>query len=132
MEKANKSLELHNNGYNCAQCVLAANHDLCGLDENTALSITTGFGGGMRCGEICGAISGGVMAISHAFTSADPSDMAARNKATVLCKEFIEKNREKYGAIVCRELKGPGAKVPCNTLISENADLVAEIINNNK
>ena len=60
-----KALALHAQGFNCAQCVLSALGDYTGMDEKTALAISAGFGGGVRCGEICGAVSGAVMALGN-------------------------------------------------------------------
>ena len=51
------AIAYHDQGYNCAQSVLAALQEETGLDENTAKRVAAGFGGGVRCGEICG-ISG--------------------------------------------------------------------------
>ena len=46
-------------GYNCAQAVVLAFCDVTGLDEKTALRISSSFGGGMgRLREVCGACSG--------------------------------------------------------------------------
>lgn len=51
--------------YNCAESVLrAANEEYgLGLDEG-ALKLMAGFGGGMGCGGVCGALSGGIAALS--------------------------------------------------------------------
>ena len=46
----------HTNGCNCAQSVLMALQNETGLDEDTSRRVATGFGGGVRCGEICGSI----------------------------------------------------------------------------
>jgi C_GCAxxG_C_C family probable redox protein len=57
----------HNkNGYNCAQSVLLALHlhmDING--ENSLIpKIAAGFGGGIgRCGSVCGALTGSIMAV---------------------------------------------------------------------
>lgn len=50
--------------YNCAESVLrAANEEYgLGLDEE-ALKLMAGFGGGMGCGGVCGALSGGIAAL---------------------------------------------------------------------
>ena len=46
-------------GYNCAQSVLLAFSDLTGLEDKTALAISSSFGAGMgRLREVCGAVSG--------------------------------------------------------------------------
>ena len=80
MSVQEESLRLHACGYNCAQSVLAALGSYTGLDEKTALSISGGFGGGVRCGEICGAASGAVMALGLAFPYANGEDAEAKAK----------------------------------------------------
>ena len=51
------AIAYHDNGFNCAQSVLAALQEETGLDESTAKRVAAGFGGGVRCGEICGSIT---------------------------------------------------------------------------
>jgi C_GCAxxG_C_C family probable redox protein len=60
-----RALKLFSDGnkYNCAQAVLGAFCEESGLDINIAFKLANGFGGGIRCGETCGAVSGAVMAI---------------------------------------------------------------------
>jgi C_GCAxxG_C_C family probable redox protein len=62
--KSEAALEKFFSGYNCAQSVLFA---FCGdldLDKDLALRMASGFGGGMGGRqEVCGAVSGGVIAI---------------------------------------------------------------------
>lgn len=129
MNMGSKATNLHNSGYNCAQSVFCACSGECGIDEKTAFAIGAGFGGGAGCGELCGAISGGIMAIGAAFAGDDPQNMS---KVKELRGEFVKKVREKYGVIVCRELKAPGKVVPCDTIIEGCAALADEIIKKNK
>ena len=54
-----KAHELFKQGYNCAQSVFAAFCDVTGIDFETAIKLTSGFGagmGGMR--DTCGAVTG--------------------------------------------------------------------------
>ena len=54
-----KAHELFKQGYNCAQSVFAAFCDVTGMDFETAIKLTSGFGagmGGMR--DTCGAVTG--------------------------------------------------------------------------
>ena len=64
MRETAKKYYLEQN-YNCAESVLrAANEEYgLGLDEG-ALKLMAGFGGGMGCGGVCGALSGGIAALS--------------------------------------------------------------------
>jgi len=53
--------------FNCAQAVFATYAKRLGLDVNTALKIGTPFGGGIaHKGQICRALSGGLMVIGPA------------------------------------------------------------------
>ena len=79
MDIKEKAEKLHKSGFNCAQSVLGACGEYTGLDDNTALAVSAGFGGGVRSGEICGAISGAVMAIGMAQQS-DPAEPEERWK----------------------------------------------------
>ena len=45
------AIAYHDNGFNCAQSVLAALQEETGLDESTAKRVAAGFGGGVRCGH---------------------------------------------------------------------------------
>ena len=102
--KSDKAKELFKSGYNCSQSVLGVFCEEFGLDFETAMKISSSFGGGMgRMREVCGTVSGIFMAAGLAFAS---SDNAASNKAEhykriqELAKRFKDKNR----SIICREL----------------------------
>lgn len=51
-------------GLNCAQAVLTAYADDLSFDNNLALSVSCGFGGGMgRLQQTCGAVTGSFMVL---------------------------------------------------------------------
>lgn len=94
-------------GYNCSQSVFMAFCDSYGLDLETALKISSSFGGGMgRLREVCGAVTGMFMAAGMLYGYTDPKDSASKAKhyerIQYLAKEFEEKNH----SIICRELLG--------------------------
>ena len=93
MDIKEKATKLHQSGFNCAQSVLNACGDYTGLDENTALAISAGFGGGVRSGEICGAISGAVMTIGLTQVK-DPADPKTKAKIAALTKELASQMAE--------------------------------------
>ena len=73
MDIGQRALDYHKNGYNCAQSVFAACCEYTGMDEKTALAISAGFGGGARSGELCGAVTGAIIAARQAAAvAADP------------------------------------------------------------
>ena len=130
MDVKERALELHDKGFNCAQCVLHAMNEHTGLDEKTALAISAGFGGGLRCGEICGAISGAVMAAGIANPFCDGTDTKAKDKIAKLARECSGAFKEKYGCVRCVELKQTGH--PCSELIAFGAETAEKIIKDNR
>ena len=93
-------------GFNCAQATFLPFAKRMGLDESTALMIATPFGGGMgHAGEICGAVSGALMAIGLAKGTA-VVDREKKSACYVLAKTFQEKFSEIYGSVTCPGLLG--------------------------
>ncbi len=130
MSVQDESLRLHACGFNCAQSVLTALGKYTGLDEKTALAVSGGFGGGVRCGEICGAASGAVMAIGLAFPYADGEDAAAKSRIAKLTMALNRDFISNFGCIRCQDLKRNG--VPCDELIAWAARHAEELIKANK
>ena len=65
MTKYEYAIALHDRGCNCAQSVLCAFADECGIDEKTLMKLSEGFGlGGGGMAAMCGALSGALMAAS--------------------------------------------------------------------
>ena len=62
--------------YDCAQTVFSHFAEELGLDEETALKISAGFGGGMHKGDMCGTVTGGLMALGLVHV-AEVDDAAA-------------------------------------------------------
>ena len=114
----------HTNGCNCAQSVLMALQTETGLDEDTTRRVATGFGGGVRCGEICGSISGAVMAFGLA------TDQVT---ATAMPKQMTQSFREEFGCLRCQELVAKnGGKGHCAHMIAWGAQRAEEILAENK
>jgi len=97
--------------FNCAQTVISLFAEDLGLDEKTALKISSGFGGGMACAETCGAVTGSYMVIGmkHGHHSSD-RDAKARTKKAI--QRFNEKFKEKHGSLICKKLTGYDISTP--------------------
>ena len=121
-----EAVALHGRGFNCAQCVLCACAAYTKLDEKSSLAVSCGFGGGVRCGEICGAISGAVMAIGASAPFSDGCDRETATRVAALTKQCTAAFREHFGALRCLELKR--ALVPCDELIAFGAETAEKII----
>lgn len=94
-------------GYNCAQAVLSAYAADLGLNEEASLRIAAPFGGGMgREGEVCGALTGALMALGLTFGPVMPTDSEDKDLRAAISRSVIEAFRERCGAIRCRDLLG--------------------------
>ena len=100
-EKSEKAKELFKSGYNCSQSVLGVFCEELGMDFETAMKISSPFGGGMgRMREVCGTVSGMFMAAGLMFGGDNPSKAELYAKIQDLAAKFKEQN----GSIICREL----------------------------
>ncbi len=94
-------------GANCAQAVLGVFCRELGLEKGSALRISSGFGAGMgRRQEVCGAVTGAVMAIGLKYGSADPGDREAKETVYRLTRELMSRFQAEFGSCLCRELLG--------------------------
>ncbi|KDR96438.1 C_GCAxxG_C_C family probable redox protein [Peptoclostridium litorale DSM 5388] len=120
MDRVKEAMGIFNGGFNCCQAVVAAFAQELGLDRETALKISSGFGGGMRNAEICGAVSGAVMALGLKYGHFNEDDADSKEKIGERVKAFSSTFKEKHGSIICRELLG------CDTSTEEGKEYAAE------
>ena len=149
MTHSEKAAKLFTEGYNCAQAVFAAFCDVTGMDEKTALTLSSSFGGGMgRLREVCGAVSGVFMAAGIIFGYSDPKDDAAKKEHYALIQDIAKRFRERNNSIVCRELVEGLAKDtlptptprtdefyktrPCLRFVMDASDILDEILEEKK
>lgn len=103
--KAEKAKELFEKGYNCSQAVVGAFAEDLGLDLDTALKLSSSFGGGMgRLREVCGAVSGMFMVAGMKFGYTSPTDNDKKAQLYKLVQEMAGEFKDKNNLIVCREL----------------------------
>lgn len=143
-KKSELALEKHLSGYNCAQSVLYAFCEDLHLDADTALRLACGFGGGIaRRQEVCGAVSGGILAISLHYGRGEGQDRAMTEETYGRIREFMSRFETRHGSILCRSLlNGCDLNTPegqayfkandlakvCKGCVATAADTAAEII----
>lgn len=139
------AVKLFCDGYNCAQAVLGAFAEDVGLTASQAFKISSPFGGGVgRQREICGAVSGMLMAygLLYGYDTAETGDKkkALYEQTRALCDQFADIN----GSIICREILkkpeiggAPEARTeqyykerPCVRCVRTAAEMLEENIEN--
>ncbi len=130
-EITESSKQIHAQKFNCAQSVLCALSCCTGMDDATAKAISSGFGGGLRSGEVCGAVSGAVMAIGLATArdGAGSKDAPISDRTRKLLADFSDR----FGAVRCdRLIEAEGGQERCGEFISYCAQLAAASIDEYK
>ncbi len=110
---------------NCAQAALCAFFWEAGISEETAMKVASGFGGGVRDKEVCGAICGTIMALGLILGQKNEDDVDAKKQVSELTIELHKKFKEKHSSIVCRDLK---EKNICAQLIYDSADILESLL----
>ena len=101
-----KAASLFSGGYNCAQSVLLTMQDFWKEKKPLEPKIASAFGGGIgRRGSLCGALTGGVIAIGQQYGS-NKSIPDEREKAYSLALKFYDRFQKELGSVFCRDLIG--------------------------
>jgi len=105
MKKSQKAIENFKT-MNCAQSVLLSYADEFNMEEMAALTIASGFGGGMGMGETCGAVTGAYMVLGMKIQTEGKTlqEIKAESKANV--RKFNELFIAKHGTLSCKKLLG--------------------------
>jgi C_GCAxxG_C_C family probable redox protein len=117
-EVEQKGFKYEQDCWNCAQCTLLSIQEVFGLKADDVVKAATGFAGGLgRRGSVCGAVSGGVMALGLFFGRDLPEmkhpDPELRKKLresrearlVPLIDAYCEKFESEYGSIICNEIE---------------------------
>lgn len=118
-----RAVELFKEGFNCSQSVFAAFCDEFGMDEQTALRVSAGLGGGVgRMREVCGAVSAGAMAAGMKYGATDGSDKQSKAETYKKVQEIAAEFKKTNPSIVCRELLGLSKADPISSNPNERND----------
>lgn len=139
-----KAQKLFRSGYNCAQSVFCAFAEDLGIDFDTALKLSSSFGGGMgRMREVCGAVSAMFMIAGLKYGYTEPNNKEVKAEHYKRIQYLANKFKAKNGTIICRDLLGADADDnpvpsdrtqeyyetrPCERVIGEAAEIIAEYI----
>lgn len=92
----------------CPQCVLATIQETVGLIDDSTIKASHGLsgGGGLMAQGACGALTGGLMALSAKFgRDRDKLDKGRFINNFKKNKELVERFRKEFGGITCEELQ---------------------------
>ena len=112
MSKAQEAVAVFESKFNCAQAIFRTYGPDYGLSPLDCLRVSCGFGGGMRRGNTCGAVTGALMVLGLRYGPKNTSDAAANAKAYDKVVEFCSRFESQYGSMRCRDLLGCDISTP--------------------
>ncbi|HXC93386.1 MAG TPA: C-GCAxxG-C-C family protein [Geobacteraceae bacterium] len=114
--------ELYRSGkYHCAEAVMECiRRNFSPETPESVVAAVSGFGGGSGSGCICGAVSGGTVALGLLLND--------KKKTAHLTRELHTWFKEKYGVTCCRIIRKENDKTVCPMLTGEVAGKIAEML----
>ena len=107
LTRAREAEALFRSGFSCSQAICAAFAGDYGIDRETALKLSCGFGAGIaRSGNTCGVVTGALMVIGMKYGCTTTDDIAARDKTYAVAQAFMAEFQHRHQSINCTELIG--------------------------
>jgi len=111
-------------GFNCAQSVLSEFAPQFGLDRDTAMRLACGFGSGMgRSGNMCGAVTAGVLVIGLRYGMVDSESSEDKEKTYGEVFRLLDRIRAIHGSDNCTDLMGVDLGTPEGLHEAQEKDL---------
>lgn len=98
--------------YDCAQTVFSHFAEELDLDEEVALKLASGFGGGMHKGDMCGTVTGGLMVLGLKYGFSQAGDTVGKELMNQKAMEYERRMQEATGGLRCREMLGVDPSTP--------------------
>lgn len=141
--------KLFSEGYNCSQSVFAAFCDVTGFEKETALKLSSSFGGGIgRMREVCGTCSAMFMIAGLLYGYTSPCDdkrkaehykriqsLAAEFKAqhqTIICRDLLKNLNVSNSPIPDKRTPEYYKVRPCIKFVKSAAEILDKYISENK
>ena len=144
MERVERAVRSFKDGMACSQAILTTYCAQFGLDEDIALRLSSGFGGGMgRLANTCGAVTGAFMVLDLKYASSDITDKESKELARSKVREFAARFEERNGSLMCRDILGEDisteegylkgvksglAKEKCPNFVRDAAEILEEML----
>jgi C_GCAxxG_C_C family probable redox protein len=112
--RSEKAVSFFKQSFNCSQAVFTAYRDEKMIDEKTALKLSTVFGAGVACtgDDLCGAVTGALMAISMKYGRASVEALGDKVKTYELGRGFMDEFSKRNGSCSCRDILGMDIGTP--------------------
>lgn len=111
-KKSEQAVGRFRDGFNCSQALLSSYCEQFGLDCEQASRIATGFGGGMRMAETCGAVTGAFMVLGLKYGNSTAEDKEGKAKTYEKIVEYTSRFKARNGSVRCGDILGCDISTP--------------------
>ena len=131
MDKKELATKSFCDGCNCCQAVVDAFLEETGLEKEATLRLASSFGAGIGgLMEVCGAVSGMCMVLGAAKGYGKETTPAEKSLHYARIREAAARFTDKYGSLLCRDLKKDENRVFCKELVGFAAEVTEEFLQN--
>ena len=139
-ERCLRAKEYHEKGLNCGQSVLLAFTDVTGFTEAQSMALASGFGGGLRCGGVCGVVNAAAVVLGTAYPATLENGPEGKKRSTRLTQDFQRRFTERFRKLDCRDLLAEkdiegtpaaqelGVTQHCRLLVVSGAELLSDML----
>jgi C_GCAxxG_C_C family probable redox protein len=130
-------------GSACSQAIVGTYGPLVGLPQEQGLKLASGFAGGMRMAQTCGAVTGAFMVLGLKHAGPDCDQRGGRENVYVQIRHFAAQFQQRNHTVVCKELLGCDISTPegaqkatkeglfrtiCPRLVQDAAEILEEML----
>jgi C_GCAxxG_C_C family probable redox protein len=143
MGKVTEAVDCFCRGAACSQAIVGTYGPAVGLPREQGIRLASGFAGGMRLAQTCGAVTGAflVLGLQHAGPNCEQRD--GRENVYAAIREFAARFQQRNHTVVCKELLGCDISSPegmtratkeglfrtiCPKLVQDAAEILEETL----
>jgi C_GCAxxG_C_C family probable redox protein len=116
---------------------------LVGLPAEQGIKLASGFAGGMRLAQTCGAVTGAFMVLGLKYAGPNCDQRDGRERVYAAIREFAARFQQRNHTVVCKELLGCDISTPqgaqratqeglfrtiCPKLVQDAAEILEEML----
>ncbi|MBP7054004.1 MAG: C_GCAxxG_C_C family protein [Phycisphaerae bacterium] len=143
MSRVDDAVQCFCGGAACSQAIVAHYGPLVGLPAEQGIRLASGFAGGMRLAQTCGAVTGAFMVLGLKYAGPNCDRRDGRERVYAAIREFAEKFQQRNHTVVCKELLGCDISTPqgtqratqeglfrtiCPKLVQDAAEILEEML----
>ena len=123
-----RAIETFRSGLNCSQAVFTAYSEKLNYDNDLALSVSCGFGGGMgRLQETCGAVTGSFMVLGVHTCKRHTDNKTRKEETYKMVQEFSKQFKQINGTTDCIDLLRVDLKTEEGNQIAKEKNLFGTV-----